>query len=599
MFLILTITLGFVTVTSYIIITIIRNLKSKLHQSNSRFQNMIESNQDLVWETDKDGFFSYVSPTFKLLLGYSKEDILGKAPTEFMSEAEIKNYHQTFDDYVLHHKPYQLLHKTVMDRSGHLLILQSSGIPLFNAHNEFQGYQGFDRDITQQEKDKEIIEHLAFHDQLTGLPNRKAIEKILMQELSRAQRHKRFGALFFIDLDNFKRINDSLGHHVGDQLLQKVSQRIQKYIREEDTIGRLGGDEFILLLPELSHDENKARDQASNTAYKILSLLSIPVEVENHILNIGGSLGITLFPSDSKDIEKLMKNADTAMYAAKNNGKNTFSFFHQNLHERMQQRISIEEHLRTALDKQQLELYYQPQYDIFNNQLIAIEVLIRWHHPNMETISPDQFISVAEETGLILKLGNWILEEACRQNKAWCDQGLCRVPIAINLSPTQFRQTNLKQTIVNVLTKTQMPAELLEIELKEDAIMLDYNLAMDTLQMICSMGGKVAIDDFGTGYTNFSMLKNLPVNKIKIDKSFISELEKCESNRKLCQAIINMAKALKLAVTAEGVETRAQLEFLKNHGSQNAQGYYFSKPLPANEFEAFVKDFNNRQTDPD
>jgi len=582
-------TLTFISITSFVVIKLIKRLKTKLHDSNSRYQQMIESNQDLVWETDKDGLFRYVSPTAINLLGYTPEELIGHSHSSFMTRMESENYEKTFHDYLTRKKPFQLLQKSFLHKKGHMLILQSSGTPIFNEQGEFDGYHGFDRDITKQERDKEFIEHLAYHDQLTDLPNRKMIEKMLHQELSRSQRHKRFGALFFIDLDNFKRINDSLGHHIGDKLLQKISERIARYIREEDSIGRLGGDEFIVLLPELSNDESIARGHATETAYKILSLLSIPINVEQHILNIGGSIGITLFPGDSNNSDEVMRHADTAMYLAKNSGKNTFKFYQHYLQEQIQKRISIEEKLRLAFDDDQLELYYQPQSDLKTGEIIAIEALVRWNHPTEGMIPPDQFISIAEESGLILKLGDWVLQEACSQNYAWSLQGLCHIPISINLSAIQFRQSNLKQTLINILAQTKMPAELLEIELTESALMQDYNLAMDILMLIKSSGGSVAIDDFGTGYSNLSMLKHMPINKLKIDRSFVENLEKDENDRIICQTIINMAKNMNLITTAEGVETPGQMNFLKENGCNNMQGYLLARPMPAHEFEAFIK----------
>ena len=584
----------FIAIISLIVIQIIRRLNEKLQYSNSRYQQMIESNQDLVWEMDKNGLFRYVSPTVSKLLGYDPEDLMGHAQTAFMPELEVENYRQQFNQYLNEQQPFQLLKKTFFHKNGEKVVLQSSGTPIFSPQGEFDGYHGFDRDITKQENDKQFIEHLAYHDQLTGLPNRKMIEKLLAQELSRSQRHQRFGALYFIDLDNFKRINDSLGHHVGDQLLRKVSERISKYIREEDSIGRLGGDEFILLLPEISEHEENAREHAQETAYKILSLLTIPISVDQHILNIGCSIGISLFPVDGQDADEIMRHADTAMYLAKSSGKNTFKFYQPFLQEQIQQRISIEARLRYALDDEQLELYYQPQCDLQTGELTAIEVLVRWNSPEFGLISPDEFISIAEESGQILPLGNWILEQACLQNHAWSQQDLCHVPIAINLSAIQFRQSNLKQTVVNILSKTGMPAELLEIELTESALMQDYNLAMDILMLITSSGGSVAIDDFGTGYSNLSMLKNLPINKLKIDRSFINTLEHDEHDRIICQTIINMARNLNLKTTAEGIETAEQMTFLKESGCDSMQGYLLARPMPASEFEQFVKDYQKQ-----
>ena len=592
--LILLSTLAFIIITSIVVIHLIKRLNNKLQRSNSRYQQMIESNQDLVWETDKEGKFRYVSPTVHNLLGYMPEEFLGHSHTNFMTRLDSETFQQTFNDFLSQRKPFQLLHKTFLHKNRKKITLQSSGTPIFTENGEFNGYHGFDRDISVQERDKEFIEHLAYHDQLTGLPNRKMIEKSLIQELSRSQRHKRFGALFFIDLDNFKRINDSLGHHVGDQLLQKVSARISKYIREEDSIGRLGGDEFILLIPELSDDEAVAREHATETAYKVLSLLSIPINVDQHILNIGGSIGIALFPGDGDEPDEIMRHADTAMYLAKNSGKNTFKFYQHYLQKQMERRISIEEKLHHSFEDNQLELYYQPQADLNTGKITAIEALLRWNHPEEGLLTPDQFIPVAEECGLILKLGDWVLEEACLQNNSWSRQGLCHVPVAINLSAIQFRQSNLKQTLINVLAKTQMPAELLEIELKESALMQDYNLAVDFLQLITASGGSVAIDDFGTGYSNLSVLKKMPVNKLKIDRSFVNDLENDENDQIICRTIISMARSMNLETTAEGIETPEQMKFLKDNGCTNMQGYLLSKPLPAGEFETFIKNYEEQ-----
>lgn len=584
-------TLSFILITSVIVLHMFKRMQKLIQQSNARYQQMIETNQDLLWETDISGLFTYVSPTATNLLGYAPEEFLGKSSKHFMSTLEAEHFEQASKEYFKKQKPYQLLQKILLHKDGSQVVLQSSGTPIFDHQGSFKGYHGIDRDITIQHRDKEFIEHLAYHDQLTGLPNRKMLEQLLTQELSRAQRHKRFGALFFIDLDNFKRINDSLGHHVGDQLLQSISERITKYIREEDTIARLGGDEFILLLPELSNNEDKARQHASDTAYKMLSLLTIPINVGQHILNIGGSIGISIFPSDGQQQDMLMRHADTAMYLAKSSGKNTFKFYQPYLQEQMEQRVSLEQKLRHALSVDQLELYYQPQYDFNNHQFTAIEALLRWPHPEDGMIFPEQFISVAEESGLILKMGEWVLEQAMFQNASWSRQGLCHLPIAINLSAIQFRQSNLKQNIVNALNKTGMPAELLEIELTESALMQDYNLTVDILMLIKSSGGSVAIDDFGTGYSNLSVLKNLPINKLKIDRSFVDDLENNEHIRIICQTIIRMAQSMNLKTIAEGVETQGQKAFLKENACDGMQGYLLAKPMPAKEFEVFMNNF--------
>lgn len=445
--------------------------------------------------------------------------------------------------------------------------------------------------IANEQLQKEIFEriqaeqriwHVAHHDSLTGLPNRALLHDRLDQALAQAQRDQHHVGVVFLDLDRFKSINDSLGHAVGDELLKKVAARLSRVVRTVDTVSRLGGDEFIIVLRELN-----GTSDAILVVEKILRALALPVAVQGHELRITPSIGISLYPDDGTEALQLMKNADTAMYSAKARGRNNFQFFTTRMNEETTHFFRIESQLRQALDAGELRLAFQPQIDMSAGTICGMEALVRWQHPLQGLLSPGEFVHVAEETGLILPLGEWVLGEALRQNRRWQEAGRRPIPMSVNLSPRQFRQRRLAQQIGQLLSDAGQPPHLLELEITESSLMHDVDEALDTLHELSAMGVRLAIDDFGIGYSSLNYLKRFPVDRLKIDRSFVNDLGVDWDDAAIVSAIISLAKALNLETLAEGVETEGQMQMLLNYGCNRFQGYFFSTPLSAAEASDF------------
>ncbi len=437
--------------------------------------------------------------------------------------------------------------------------------------------------IAREQEAKQRIEYLAYHDSLTGLANRTRFNQALSQAVAKAERNQKNFGLFFIDLDRFKQINDTLGHEVGDALLQEMAKRLRDALRTNDTIARLGGDEFVVLVEELRHDRH-----AEAVARKILRVVSKPFAVPGQELRITASVGISWYSRDGVDEQTLMKTADIALYQAKESGKNGFAFYSAERNTNSFERLALESSLRLALDRNELLLHYQPKQNFHTGRICGMEALLRWEHPDLGMVSPAQFIPVAEETGLIVPIGKWVLRQACMQTMQWRAQGLPDLVVAVNLSPRQFSDENLLNDIVKILHETGMDGRWLELEITESAIMQNAEAGRKLLSALKQHGIHIAIDDFGTGYSSLSTLKVFPVDTLKIDRSFTRDLTTNAEDRGLTEAIIQMAKTLNLQLVAEGVETDAQAAFLRERGCDELQGYFFSKPLPTSAFECFV-----------
>ena len=433
----------------------------------------------------------------------------------------------------------------------------------------------FDRVDEKKEAD-ERIRYLATHDHLTSLPNRVMFNQLFEQSIKLARRDGHHCAVLFIDLDRFKVINDSLGHSAGDTLLVEVAKRLSGCMRESDVVARLGGDEFVVMLHKISH-----RDEAAGVARKILTALLSPIILVGHECRTTGSIGIAVFPENGSDALTLTKNADVAMYLAKEEGKNDFRFFSSDIKSQSIERLMLESDLRHALELDQLTLHYQPKLDFRTGRITGLEALLRWTHPELGNVPPMQFISLAEETGLIIPIGLWVLKTACAQNMAWQRDGLPSISMAVNLSPRQFLDENLLRHIDDVLLSTGMPANLLQLEITESMVMQNVDRTVKLLHQIQRRGVRLAIDDFGTGYSSMSLMKQFPIDTIKIDRSFVRDLENSSEDRAIAKAIISMGKALGLTVVAEGVETTEQDAFLRANECDEFQGYLFSKPIPA------------------
>jgi diguanylate cyclase (GGDEF)-like protein len=429
------------------------------------------------------------------------------------------------------------------------------------------------------------VEYLAYHDGLTGLPNRSLFSKLLGQSILSARRYQRQLAVAFLDLDRFKQINDTLGHEAGDQLLKEVALRLKGCVRESDTVARLGGDEFVVLLAELGDGA-----YAATVAQKILSALARPFMLIGHEFRVTASIGVCVFPQDGEDEQTLTKHADIAMYQAKAEGKNNFQFYSESLNANSLERLTLESSLRHAVERNEFRLYYQAKRDIASGRITGMEALLRWEHPDLGTVGPMRFLPLAEETGLIVPIGKWVLRAACLQHVAWRRQGLVPVSIAVNLTPRQFFDEHLLDDVKTILTETGMEPRLLELEIAESLLTRNVETTLRILSGIKALGVRVAIDDFGTGYSSLATLQRFPLDTIKIDRSFVRDIHGNERDAALADAVIAMGKSLSMTVVAQGVETREQAEFLRTHACDELQGFYFKKPLPAAEFTRLLMD---------
>ena len=431
--------------------------------------------------------------------------------------------------------------------------------------------------LTEQvESAKVELDHLVHHDALTNLPNRMLMQDRLSQAIEVARRQRRQLAVMFMDLDRFKHINDSLGHAVGDQLLQSVAQRLVACVRHSDTVSRQGGDEFLLLLPYIEH-----ADDAALSAQKMLTALAAPHRIDGSDLHISVSIGISVYPDDGQDAQTLIKCADTAMYYAKENGRNNFKFFELDMNTRAVQRQSIESGLRQALDRQEFVLHYQPKIDLLSGTIVGAEALIRWQHPQLGLLSPGEFVPIAEDSGLIRPIGRWVLREACRQARTWLQAGLPPITVAVNTSTLELGAEDFLENLRAILEETQIEPHYLELELTESVLMRDAESTGSLLQSIADLGVKLAIDDFGTGYSSLSYLSRLPIDTLKIDQSFVNRMNGNPDDANIVSAVISMGMSLRQRVIAEGVETPEQHASLLALHCDQGQGYYFGRPVPA------------------
>jgi diguanylate cyclase (GGDEF)-like protein len=427
------------------------------------------------------------------------------------------------------------------------------------------------------------VEYLAYHDSLTTLPNRSLFSKLLGHSINQAHRFKRQLTVLFLDLDHFKNINDTLGHEAGDQLLQEVASRLKTCLRDSDTVARLGGDEFVVLLPELDVEK-----YAATVAQKILSAVARPFVLAGQEYRVTASIGIGTYPQDGLDEQTLTKNADIAMYKAKEEGKNNFQFYSEKLNANSLERLNLESGLRHALERNQFQLYYQAKRDIGSGLITGMEALLRWQHPDLGTVAPLRFIPLAEETGLIIPIGKWVLRTACLQNVAWQKQGLVQLNMAVNLTERQFFDENLLTDLKTILAETGMDAHLLELEISEGLLMRDVEKTKRVFRGIKDIGIRIAIDDFGSGYSSRASLKQFPLDTIKIDRSFIHDLASIAEDKALTEAIISMGRTLSLTVVAQGVETKEQVDFLRQNACDEFQGFYLNKPLPADQIAELI-----------
>lgn len=441
-----------------------------------------------------------------------------------------------------------------------------------------QAVQAIVRDITERKKSEEKIQYLAYYDALTGLPNRNFLDNYLKEALVRSKDGKHILAVMFLDLDRFKIINDTFGHSFGDFLLQQVSVRLRKCLREDDMVSRYGGDEYIIVV------EHRDMQNICKLADQIIDTLAAPFTIYGRQLFISPSIGISMYPRDGEDVETLIKNADAAMYLAKESGRNNYQFYTSSLHVMNNRKFELEKGIRNALQNNEFTLHYQPQVDLKTNVIIGLEALIRWEHPQYGFISPTEFIPVAEETGLIVSIGKWVLETACKQSKQWEEKGLSLVNLAVNVSAVQFRDKHFVETEEQVLQDTKFESCCLELEITE-SVMQHVEEATSIMEALKELGVRLSIDDFGTGYSSLSYLRYFSIDKLKIDKSFVDEINQHSSGETIVKTIVDLGNSLGFEVIAEGIENEGQVSFLVQNNCYLGQGYFFYKPLPAEEIE--------------
>ncbi len=512
-------------------------------------------------------------------LGFSKEDLVGSNMRNLFSAAQLpKPLAALTSDANLVHEVS--LEGQLKNLKGHLIPVEIKARRI-----ELNGKTyilALSRDISLRKEQEARIHHLAYFDSLTSLPNRSHFLDRMHQVQSKSLQHNMYSALLFIDLDRFKNINDSLGHDVGDKLLIVVASRLKEMMREEDTVARLGGDEFVVVLPELAGQQESAALSAQRITSRILEVMAKPFHIDQHILHISASIGIRLFPDDDNDIKNIVKQADTALYRAKSNGKNTFHFYRPSMQLLADQHLAMERALHTALEHNEFYLHYQPQVD-HNFSIIGTEALIRWQHPEQGFVPPDQFIGLAEETGLIIPIGCWVLQQACTQLAQWQEQKLCphHFRMAVNISAKQFDHPQFLNMLSDVINRTGVDPNKLELELTESLLVKNMDATIIRMDAIRAMGIALSIDDFGTGYSSLKYLKQMPINQLKIDKSFVMDLLTDANDRAITETIIAMASHLQMDIIAEGVEDAAIMGLLVRLGCKHFQGYYFSRPVSA------------------
>ena len=532
--------------------------------------------------TDPERLILTANPAYSEITGYPPSETVGHKPRFLLSGQYDEAFYEELLLTVTHDGFWQ---GEILGRrkNGELYPVWVTVTAAFEA-GQLVNYIITFSDITERKQTEDHIRHLAEHDFLTDLPNRVLLLDRLSQTLAQSRRSGNRFALLFIDLDRFKHINDTLGHHIGDLLLQEVAQRLKQTLRDSDTVSRQGGDEFVILLPDASNG-----DELNHLATRLIQALTQPCRLETHEFNVTASIGIAVYPDDGDDIDTLVRNADTAMYHAKQHGRNRFQFFNESMNARISQRLLLESRLRKAMQQGQLQLYFQPKVEVGSARIVGAEALLRWLDPDEGMINPSRFIPVAEESGLIVELGEWVLHTACRQAREWQDRGLPGLVVSVNVSAVQFRQPNLAQVVAQALHGAGLPGEFLELELTEGMLMEQPASASAAMAALKAMGVRLALDDFGTGYSSLSYLKRYPFDTLKIDQSFIRDLCQDGEDDSLVKTIILMAKNLNLRAVAEGVETQQQLDFLCANECDEFQGFLRSQALPANDFERMLR----------
>jgi diguanylate cyclase (GGDEF)-like protein/PAS domain S-box-containing protein len=574
-------------------------MESKLKESEELHRFIVNSSPDLVYMLDRNGCFSFVNDRIEAMLGYGKEDIIGKHYSELVDEDDLLAADNLFNerrtgDRAVKNVELRLKSKRRDSRVGLTRTksvwteLTAMGIYADNSERtrkNFAGTYGTARDISERKQAQEVINFQAYHDLLTHLPNRALLKDRLNLAITQARRNKRKLGAMFLDLDRFKLVNDTLGHSMGDRLLKAVANRLQSCLRSGDTLSRFGGDEFTLLLPEV-----RTRDDVVVIAEKILDRLNQPFVIDGHELFVGASIGIAMYPEAGDTGEELIQNADIAMYHVKGRGKNGYQFFSEEMNHQFSSRLSLERELRNGLIQGEFEVYYQPQVSLQNGKITGVEALVRWRHGIRGLIEPREFLPLAEETGLITQIDEYVQRQAFNEVASWQRAGLGDVCVSVNLTAMQLEQDDFVERFVASLRTSGLPAKSVKLEITENTLMQDMEVIIPKLKAVRKLGAHIAIDDFGTGYSSLSYLHQFPINTLKIDRSFVGDIRAEHEDASIIDAIVAMARGLHLDLIAEGVENHTQLEYLQQQGCEEVQGFIFSPAVPASDLVSLLKE---------
>jgi len=563
-------------------ITNLRRAESEMEMASKVLENTAEG----VMVTDAESRIIHVNSAYSELTGYNEEELLGKVPLLLQKESRSKIYQGVQKSLETDGLWRGELWSSRKNGTSYPEMINIKAIR--NKEGKISNYFSMSNDITEQKKWEEQLYQMAHYDSLTGLPNRTLFKDRLKQEIIRSERNDKNFGLLFLDLDLFKSINDSLGHAAGDELLIVVGDRLKDTLRNADSIARLGGDEFTIMVTDLASDYDKNINYLTRLSEKIIEVIKQPIEIGGREINATCSVGVTVFPVDADNVEDLLRNADSAMYYAKSQGRRNYQFYSKEFNEQAVERLEKEIEFRAALKDGALQLYYQPQIDVISRHVVGAEALLRWKKDGEVIMGPDKIVALAEETGLIFELGNWILRQACEQCKKWTDQGHSRVRVAVNLSTRQFRQKDLVEIVSNILDETGLPGRLLELEVTESALMENIEYSVEMMADLSRKGIRWSLDDFGTGYSSLTYLRDFPVHVLKVDQSFVKEITINPEDSAIVETIIDLAHRLHLTVIAEGVENEEQLKVLSRMNCEQVQGYYFGEPMSANEFVAYI-----------
>lgn len=576
-------------------------METQVRESEELHRFIVNSSPDLVYMLDRNGCFTFINDRIGTMLGYAKNELIGRHYSELVDEDDLDKAINLFNerrtgDRAVHNVELRLNSKLKPRRDGltrstsiwcELTAMGMYSDTVERTRENFVGTYGTARDISERKEAQEVINFQAYHDLLTHLPNRALLKDRLAMAITHARRNKRKLATMFLDLDRFKLVNDTLGHNMGDRLLKAVASRLQSCLRKGDTLSRFGGDEFTLLLPEV-----RTRDDVVVIAEKILDRLNDPFVIDGHELFVGASIGIAMYPEAGETGETLVQNADIAMYHVKSRGKNGYQFFSDEMNHQFSSRLNLERELRNALIQGEFEVFYQPQVSLQDGTIAGVEALVRWRHAVRGMIQPVEFLPLAEETGLVLQLDEYVQRQAFHDVAAWRRAGLGDLLLSVNLTAMQLEQDNFVQRFIDSLQISGLEPECVKLEITENTLMQDLEVIVPKLKDLRGYGVKIAIDDFGTGYSSLSYLQQFPINTLKIDRSFVCDIRADQGGASIVDAIVAMARGLKLHLIAEGVENRTQLRYLQDQGCEEVQGFIFSPAVPAGELVELLQDNN-------